>query len=104
MKKKSWKNTEPPSKEEWEAYKALSKKVDPLRPLEFMQQPRRGPLETTTGMIRVKVEVQQEREGLWYARVPIYSELVWTGRTRKEAIQFALKAANAKNPEEKLAK
>lgn len=45
--------------------------------------------EITTGMIRVKIYVQELSLGRWVARVH-GSALSYTGRTRKEAIQLAL--------------
>jgi len=54
----------------------------------------RGPIETTTGMIRVKVLVQQERENRWIAKVQGSSPLSHSGQTRKEAIRLALKGAS----------
>lgn len=55
---------------------------------------RRGPVETTTGMIRVKVDVQQETEDSWFARVQGTGPKCHCGRTRKDAIQLALKGAS----------
>lgn len=55
---------------------------------------RRSPIETTTGMIRVKVYVQQDKEDRWIAKVHGSSPISYAGQTRKEAIQLALKGAS----------
>lgn len=55
---------------------------------------RRGPVETTTGMIRVKVDVQQESDDYWVARVQGSAPKCYAGQTRKEAIRLALKGAS----------
>lgn len=55
---------------------------------------RRGPVETTTGMIRVNVEVQQESDDYWIARVRGSAPKCYAGQTRKEAIRRALKGAS----------
>lgn len=55
---------------------------------------RRGPVETTTGMIRVTVYVQQETEDRWFAKVASSSSLTYAGRTRREAIRLALQGAS----------
>lgn len=55
---------------------------------------RRGPVETTTGMVRVKVYVQQETEDHWVAKVHGSSPISYAGQTRKEAIRLALKGAS----------
>lgn len=55
---------------------------------------RRGPVGTTTGMIRVKVDVQQETEDSWLARVQGSAPICYRGQTRKEAIRLALKGAS----------
>jgi len=55
---------------------------------------RRGPVETTTGMIRVKVDVQQESDDYWVARVQGGAPKCYAGQTRKEAIRLALKGAS----------
>lgn len=55
---------------------------------------RRGPVETTTGLIRVKVYVQQESDDYWVAKVHGSSPICYAGQTRKEAIQLALKGAS----------
>jgi hypothetical protein len=55
---------------------------------------RRSPVETTTGMIRVKVDVQQESDDYWVARVQGSAPKSYAGRTRKEAIRLALKGAS----------
>jgi len=57
---------------------------------------RRGPVETTTGMIRVKVYVQQDTEDRWIAKVHGSSPISYAGQTRKEAIQLALKGASVR--------
>ena len=54
----------------------------------------RGPVETTTGMIRVKVDVQQESDDYWVAQVQGSAPKCYAGRTRKEAIRLALKGAS----------
>jgi hypothetical protein len=55
---------------------------------------RRGPVETTTGMIRVKVDVQQESDDYWVARVQGSAPKCYAGQTRKEAIRLALNGAS----------
>jgi len=55
---------------------------------------RRGLVETTTGMIRVKVYVQQDTEDRWIAKVSGSSPISYAGQTRKEAIRLALEGAS----------
>lgn len=51
----------------------------------------RGPLESTTGMVRVNVTVQREQDGLWYALV---GSTIRNGSTRREAIRAVLNASS----------
>ena len=57
---------------------------------------KRGPLETTTGMLRVNLSVQQEEENLWYARVQGSGTILYSGRTRASAIRNALSGSSVK--------
>ena len=52
---------------------------------------RRGPLEITAGMIRVRVQVQREKDGLWYA---VVGTTIRNGSTRQEAIRSVLEASS----------
>ena len=72
-------------------------KTDPLTQLQraARTRPPRGEVETTTGLIRVRVDVQMETPRRWIAHVFGQPYNV-VGETRKEAIRTALRMASVK--------
>ncbi len=55
---------------------------------------RRGPIETATGYILVKLDVQHDTEDCWSAKIHNTKHVYSEGKTREEAIQNALRAAS----------
>jgi len=55
---------------------------------------RRSEVETLSGMVRLTVEVQQEPDGAWVARVPVLARDVVTAPTKNGAIKAACNAVS----------